>query len=398
MLALSLGAFSCNTENPADKGVSPGDGQTGEVTINLGFGKTPQTQAYPQSTRKPSTSWNQNIHDLQILFVDRGSQMIKAVRELPLPTAGDIAAKPFVLQNIPASASPYDVYVIANSGTGNIVRPWEPAGSVGFTIQSRILQLKEKALGEKPAPPAEDPEKDSKGYEEPSEIFVGVLPNVTVGADQTNDFTGSPIELTRIVSLLRVRINQSMTASASNQTVDFKTADASFRIRRVGTSIDPQGLVTFAAPKRETAVLYVKGAFNDAEPQSGYGPGSILDPGTGLTLWKDILLFPGGSATTGNEKFDIVLIGHAPATYVPLGKTTAIGGNGGLVAWTGAVQKPVAANGILEVNLTLNSSGKWIDDPNDPEPGIPTPGAFGNVEINVELVEWGNIESDDIIL
>ena len=67
-----------------------------------------------------------------------------------------------------------------------------------------------------------------------------------------------------------------------------------------------------------------------------------------------------------------------------------------LVAWSGAVQKGVTANNILEVNLTLNSRGKWLDDPDDP--GIPEPGQYGDVTIDVNLADWGSIESNDIPL
>lgn len=396
MLALSLGAFSCNTEAPTENnGNTTGDGRSGEVTLNLGFDKAPATQAYAQSSAKPTTSWTQNIKDLHILFVSTADNKVKAARELALPQDGTAGAHTFVLQNIPASptGAHYDVYVIANSATGNnIERTWEPAAVTGYDIADLLMKLKEKTLGEKPVPPAEDPEKDSKGYEEPAEIFIGVLNNADVAPDTNNQLAA--ITLKRAVSMMRVRINQS--AEASNSIIDFKTAQASFRIRRVGMSVNPLSSISFASPKREAAVLYIKGKFNDAEPTSGYGTGTILDPDNGLTLWKDIKLLPGGSASTGNEKFDIVLIGHAPASYIPLGKNTPIGGTGGLVAWSGAVQKAVGANNILEINLTLNSRGKWVDDPD--EPGIPKPGQYGDVTIDVNLAEWGSIESTDIPL
>lgn len=394
MFALSLGAFSCNTETPgSDTGGGTGDGRSGQVTVNLGFDKAPTTQAYPTSTAKPTTSWTDNIKDLHILFVSTADNRVKAARELQLPTDGTTAAHSFVLQNIPASpaGAHYNVYVVANSATGNnIERTWEPAAVTGYDISSLLMKLREKTLGEKPAPPAEDPEKDSKGYEEPAEIFVGMLPNVDIAADTNNQL--DPIRLTRMVGMMRVRINQS---GSGNNTVVFTGDEASFRIRRTGTSINLLGTVGFAAPKREAAVLYVKGKFNDSEPASGYSTGTILNPAENLTLWKDIKIFPGGSETEGKEKFDIVLTGMAPAGYVPLGKDTPLAAPA-LVAWSGAVQKGVTANNILEVNLTLNSKGKWLDDPD--EPGIPEPGAYGEVTIDVNLADWGSIESTDIPL
>ena len=393
LLALSLGAFSCNTEScPGDTDKPAGNGSSGQVTVNLGFAKAPATQAaYPLSTAKPTTSWDQNIRDLHILFVSTADNKVKAARELALPQDGTTDGHTFVLQNIPASpaGAHYNVYVVANSQTGaNIERTWEPASVTGYNINTLLMKLKEQALGEKPVDLDKDPEKDSKGYIEPAEIFIGSISNADVAADTNNAL--SQITLTRVVGMMRVRINQ----SGSNQNVDFTDVQSSFRIRRTGTSINMLATVGFAAPKRETAVLYVKGKFNDTEPATGY-TGTILDPANNITRWKDILLLPGGSETEGKEKFDIVLIGMAPAGYVPLGKTQGLAAPA-LVAWSGAVQKGVAANKILEVHLTLNSSGKWLDDPN--EPGIPEPGKYGDVTIDVNLAEWGNIESTDIPL
>lgn len=393
LLALSLGAFSCSTESgPDDTGKPAGDGMSGQVTINLGFAKAPATQAaYPVSTAKPTTSWDQNIKDLHVLFVSNADQKVKAARELALPQDGTTDSHMFVLQNIPATPAGdhYNVYVVANSRTGaNIERTWEPASVTGYSINTLLMKLREQALGEKPVDPTKDPEKDSKGYIEPAEIFIGSISNANVAADANNVL--GEITLTRAVGMMRVRINQ----SGSNSQINFLDEQSSFRIRRAGTGINMLGTVEFAAPKRETAVLYVKGKFNDTDPTTGY-TGTILDPTNNITRWKDILLLPGGSETEGKEKFDIVLIGMAPAGYVPLGKTEGLAAPA-LVAWSGAVQKGVTANNILEVNLTLNSSGKWLDDPN--EPGIPEPGKYGDVTINVNLAEWGNIESTDIPL
>lgn len=407
LLALSLGAFSCNRncwEGPGE----PGNGSSGQVTVNLGFAKAPETLAdYPVSTAKPTTSWTQNIKDLHILFVSTADNKVKAARELALPQDGTTGSHTFVLQNIPASpaGAHYNVYVVANSKTGdNIERTWEPASVTGYDINTLLMKLKEQALGEKPADPTKDPEKNSKGYKVPAEIFIGSISNVDVAADTNN--TLSEITLTRVVGMMRVRINQNPGGTSANKDVDFKDQQASFRVRRAGTGINMLSSVTFASPKRETAVLYVKGAFNDTDPTTGYSPKKILDPASGITRWKDILILPGGSngnlpgTTTpdteaGKKKFDIVLIGMAPAGYVPLGKTQGLTAPA-LVAWSGAVQAPVEANKILEVNLTLNSAGKWITDPNDP--GIPEPGAYGDVTIDINLADWGAIESTDIPL
>nr|WP_147379476.1 hypothetical protein [Odoribacter sp. OF09-27XD] len=58
----------------------------------------------------PTTSWNGNIKDMLILFVEDGT--VKDARSiLPVPVSGDMAAKHFALTNIKASATgkTYDV-------------------------------------------------------------------------------------------------------------------------------------------------------------------------------------------------------------------------------------------------------------------------------------------------
>jgi hypothetical protein len=116
VLALSLGMFSCNTEDPGSD-TGGGEGKEGQVVINLGFDKTPSTQAsYPTSTAKPTTSWTDNIKDLHILFVSTADNRVKAARELQLPQDGTTGTHNFVLQNIPASpaGAHYNVYVVAD--------------------------------------------------------------------------------------------------------------------------------------------------------------------------------------------------------------------------------------------------------------------------------------------
>lgn len=399
--ALSL-VVSCNTENtPAENGGNEADnGSLGQVTLNLGFEKAaPGTQAYTQSTAKPTTTWQQNIQDLQILFIDAATHKVKAAREITLSPEylkPNTEANQFTFLNIPVTKNgdTYNVYVVANSKTGaNIQRNWEPAAATGYNDADLVMTLITKQLGEAPAGGAANPEADCTGYTEPAEIFIGATMGATVQEGQTN--TIPAITLQRAIGMMRVRINQT---GSGNESVNFQADNARFRIRRAGTAVNLLNQVTYAAPNRAKAMMYITSSFNSQEPTDGYGSGTILDPTNNLTLWKDIRILPGGSATEGNEKFDIVLIGHAPATYIPLGKTTPIGGTGGLVAWSGAVQGAVTANNILEVNLTLNSRGKWIEDPSDPDPGIPEPGAYGNVLIDVTLAEWGTIESVDMPL
>ena len=100
VLALSLGMFSCNTEDPGSD-TGGGEGKEGQVVINLGFDKAPSTQAsYPTSTAKPTTSWTDNIKDLHILFVSTADNRVKAARELQLPQDGTTGTHNFVLRPV----------------------------------------------------------------------------------------------------------------------------------------------------------------------------------------------------------------------------------------------------------------------------------------------------------
>lgn len=404
---LSLGLLSCNKGGDPP---GPDDAQGGKVTVSFGFAKDPAPESkadYTPSTTLPTTSWSRNIKDLLILFVDQTTSRVKDARNItPVPTSNDGAVQTVTFTNIVANTggSKYDVYVIANSQQTASIKPaegWNASNVKGRAISALLMDLVVNPAYATDKPTYDvahpDPEANSTGYSEPAEIFLAKQPNIAVVADQNN--TLPVFNLTRAVSLMRVRIDQH---ANGNDQVSFTAPEASFRIRRSGISLRPDGTVTYASPKRETAVLYTKGAFRTMEPTAadGYQVGagkSILNAGEHVTLWKDILMLPGGG-TVSAEKFDVVLIGKAPAGYVPLGKAPnqPLGSSGGRVAWSGAVNVGVTANNILEVTLPLESAGKWIDDPD--EPGIPDVGFYAPVTIQVNLADWGNIISQTIPL
>lgn len=384
---LAVGMAACSKDDNGG-GVS-GDG-FGKVNMAFSLESEPGVRAIPPSTAMPTTSWNGNIKDMLILFVEDGS--VKDARDiLPVPTSGDIAAKHFAFTNIKASATgkAYDVYVIANSRQSDIRAEKAGGGSwnVNSCVGSPITDLLMKLAVNTAFTPQGTAEAGSTGYLEPAEIFVAKRTGVRILADQTNDLTAAPFRLTRFISMLRVRIDQS---KSGNDVVDFTHADASFRIRRATVSVNPLGTLARGGIKD---VLYTKGAFYNAEPASGYSGGTILNPAQKITLWKDIRMFPGGSAATGSEKFDIVLTGKAPAGYVPMGHATGLTAAAD-VAWTAAVNTAVNPNYILEINLTLERKGIWLDDPANP--GIPEVGQYGNADVNIELVPWAGIVSEDI--
>lgn len=382
---VAVGMTACSKD---DKTVgSTDENSVGEVRVTLGFGKSTETKAITSSTAKPTTAWNKNIKDLMILFVEDGK--VKDARKIfSLPTAGDISSQTFTLTNIKASAAgkQYTVYVLANSQQGTVKAEKRSGGTwnENSCVGSAITDLLMKLVVNPEFAPMGDAEAGAKGYSEPAEIFVGKTNNVIIADGNPATITAS---LERAISMMRVRIDQSR---SGNNLVDFTGNTASFRIRRATTAVTPEITLTKGG---KTDVLYTKSPFLTAEPASGYEGGTILNPSENITLWKDIRMLPGGSTSVSAEKFDIVLIGKAPVGYIPQGKTTGLT-QAADVAWTAAVSTAIGRNAILEINLTLERAGAWLEDPE--HPGIPDVGEYGNADVIVNLVPWGNIVSEDI--
>lgn len=386
---IAVGMTACSKE---EKGNNETENGVGEVRLKFGFGKGTKTRAVSPSSAKPTTTWKDNIKDLMILFVEDGK--VKDAREvLPLPTTENQAAQIFTFTGIKASATgkTYDIYVLANTQqTGSIKAEKRSGGTWNMSscAGSRIKDLLMKLVVNSDYQPQGTTEDGSTGYSQPAEVFVAKRSGITIAPDISNDLTVAPFQLERIISMMRVRIDKSKNG---NQVVDFTDANTSFRIRRATASINPLKEFTRGGIKD---VLYTKGAFETTEPNNGYEGGNILSPTENITLWKDILILPGGSVNTGAEKFDIVLTGKAPAGYVPLGKDAGLN-QAAEVAWTAAVSTSINPNFILEINLTLERAGIWLDDPENPG-GIPEVGEYGNVEASIQLIPWGSIISEDI--
>lgn len=371
--AISVSFFSACSNNSSS--IEGGEDALGQVAVNYSFEQTMDGKA-TQSTAKPSTDWT-NVNDLMILFVDQVSSQVKAARVLTPPSTGALATQHTeVLSNVPAGT--YDAYLIANYNESNITRTnasgaaWNEGNVVGQNISALTLKL--AANSEFTARPTES---GSVGYQQPSEIFLNKQ-TVTVTADANVSAT---FALARVVSLFRVRIDQS---NNGNDVVDFSTTNSDFRLRKMPITYNPKA--GFAATVAATDVLYSKGAFLNANPTSGYTAGTILDAANNLKLWKDYVIFPGGSATEGNKKFDIVISGMAPVGYLPFGATTALT-VATKVYWSGQVQAAITSNNILEVNLVLMQAGKTE---------VPEIGNYGNVNITVGITGWGNISSTDL--
>lgn len=400
--AMLVGATSCDKEAGNDGSESLG---TGMLKVTLDFAKPSSnaaTYAPTASTAKPSTTWQGNIKSLAIFFTDN-TGVIKSAQTIPYDLNNDLLAQTKTVQGVPVGT--YDVYVFANWDQGDY--DWNVAAAKGRQIKD--LYMRALTNGDYAGYKHQTSEANSNGYKEAPEVFVAKHSNITIAADQTvTDST--PYQLTRIVSLVRVRIDQSQdNANNHNDLINFQDVNASLRIRRINTGINllyTDATRTTTTNRTETdaknAVFFAKGAFKNSEPTGGYSTGTVLTDQ--FKSWNDVILFPAGSATVGAEKLDVVVTGITTADYVPAGYPKTIGGvlvekapAGSQIAWAGAVTAELTGNGILELNLTLLSAGQWVD-PTNPDKPLPEPQEYGNLEIKVGLVEWGAIQQVNIEL
>lgn len=370
-LTLVLFASSCNKE----KDSLPTD--SGTLTASFDFDRSSPGSVKAVtvvSSAKPVTSWA-NVESIQLLMVQ--GNIVKYAQSITPPVTGDATTAKQTFIGIPTGV--YDVYLIANNGkSGSPLESDSYAGTdvpinVGTNISTALVKLQSA-----PAISGMNEPANSKLYKEPSEIFVAKhSAPVTITADTETDISSTPLELTRIVGLVRVLINNNHTASSS---VDFTHANASFRMRRHANAwnIVAQAPV-FETVKTEGTLLSDK-SFNASEPTSGYSAGNIL--GGGFSKWQDFICLPGGSTTVGADKFDIVLSGQAPAGYTTIDGTILAGD--GPVFWTGAVDGVVVANGILELQVTITTPGSG-------GPTVPPVTNYGNLSIAVSVLPWGNI-------
>lgn len=414
--ATLMGLSSCNKD--AEGGVVGGDPMgSGSMKITLGFDSAESATYATASTAKPSTSWKNNIQSLGVFFVEKSSGEIKNAQSVPFDnTKVDLAEQTKTIKGIPAGT--YDVYVFANWDQGGHTdvnkADWSIATAKGRKIQD--LYVDALASTTYDAYKHTNAEADSKGYDEAPEVFVAMHTGITITADETfQDETA--YALTRIVSLVRVRIDQSVNNDENkNNLITFQDANASLRIRRIHTGATLQyseANMTTTTRRFESdasnSVFFAQGAYKHEDPSTGYSSGKILTDN--FTSWKDVKLIPAGSTTAAAEKLDVVITGITTnGEYVPAGfpKKIDMDGagpgeaalvekapQGAQIAWAGAVDYVLKGNGIMELNLTLLSAGQWVN-PEVPDLPLPEPQEYGNLEIKVGLADWGAIESVDM--
>ncbi len=341
-----LGAVSCNKEKPYD-----GEPGTGKLTISYGFNDDAKSRAsaYDPSTIKPTTSWQQNIKTLTLFLVESGT--IKVALPIAFNKVTGIAAQNFTFSNVPAGN--YTGHLIANYDQGDIEANFTSA-TTGSALTGLTMDMPKNLLS-------------STATAEAAEIFVAQLAGVNVVANQSEDYSNTPFQLTRAVSMMRVRVNKNFTGNTpggafNNNDIDLGDDAAALHIRKAGTGLRYSGTAwtTFPAAPANADVVYVAGWNTNGTIPAGYGPsdGKILE--ATQQAWKDVRIFPGGSSsstgTTAAQRFNIMIAGMAPTGYVPLGATTGLTAEA-LVYWQGTVTGAITANNILEVNVELKTQG-----------------------------------------
>jgi len=394
---------SCN-KTPDAPAVSDETGVL-KITLELPNDAPSETRA-AASTARPITTWAKSIKTVMVIFANTSGVVLDA-RTITPSTATDATAKEYTLTNVTAGVA-YDIFVVANYDQAgfNYASPnpaWTIANVKGKNISALPLTL--AASSTYAARPTET---GHTAYSSPAEFFVGTQRNITVTADQTNP-TAIAFTLTRAVSMFRTRIISLAAANppsmpVGNSSVAFGDANADIRIRRIANEVklqtpaSPADNVVFApGTKVGTQLVYSKGAMSATNPVAAdyTNPTTMLGTGgTAHKFWKDILILPGGHATTNSQMFEVVISGLAPVGYIPIDVTTnqpaAALTAPALVYWAGIVeQQAISRNQILEVDLTINSAGY-----NNP----PQPGTTGNLKITISLADWGTIVNADITM
>jgi len=384
---LLAGAASCAKDN----GPVTEEG-AGNVTVKFAFDESAAPESRAVSTAKQTTEWA-DIQRMMILFVNPGNKVIADARTIAVPT-GSATFTPAMFTDVRANSTGWDAYIVANYPT-----EWTPGNVVGKNLGQLTIEV---APADASFTTSVLNVSGNTAYGEAPEVFVAKQTGVVV-AEGTNNTHPNTFKLIRAVSQFRVRIVKDGTQTAQNSTIDFATADAIVAIRRATVTYSMDGLFDYAAvvgtadgvaganfpatftPTTPVAtnLIYSPGALNSSAPTAGYNNGNTL-MADGVAYWKDILVWAGGSKTVNANRFDLFLCGTTTdANYVPAGQTAAVGA-GTKVYWAGALNGVMGPNQILEVLVTLNTSGTTTPPT--------TPGTYGNLEITGELLGWGNIQ------
>jgi hypothetical protein len=389
-VALMLGVASCNKDN-VNNGYD-GEPGTGKLVINYGFDKPVNSRAYSSSTAKPVTSWTKSVSSLALFLTDGTGKIAYASAVSTSGASGNSHSQTFT--GVPVGNN-YTGYLIANYDHADIEANFSLANAKGKNIHDLTLKPKVNT--------GYDITSGDTAYNQPFDVFVARQTGVNVVANVATTH-GGRFQLTRAISLMRVRINKKVdgTGNADNSAVSFNNAASALVVRMAGTTLqyaskDAAAPSTYPAAAAKTNLIYRQGAtvWSDAgfSNENDYSPATtlaFLDPKQ--AVWTDIRILPGGGygvetdldKVTPANKFNILICGWAPAGYPAIGATGPGGtlASAGKVYWSGTVNKNVSANEILVVDVDLKTYGSTTP---------PAVTETGSLTINVDLIGWGNI-------
>jgi hypothetical protein len=402
-VALVLATVACDKN--ADNTPNTDPTATGNVKIHVGFDSkaTRVDFDYTKSIGVPATTWTNNIKSLMFVLTD-GAGTIRVSRDLGALTGADHNVKTLTVNDV-AAGTGYTGYIIANYDQTGITPNFTPSSAMGQDINDLLFSLVQNT-GYTLSPEETANAAGTKAYNAAGELFLSRVTGINVTANaSTPDVVATPFVLKRAVSMVRARINNQFDNTTpggtlvDNRTVSFGNAASELRIRKAGNTLNYAAALDgtkTVSNKVTTSVVYRKGAWL-ADVPAGYvkqtspevdsaTPAVKLDVlDNDQQAFVDILIFPGG-ATDGAERFDVVVSGWAPAGYITQDGVT-IGTGGALVHWNGTVtgtNGAVAENDILELNLELRTQGKST---------VPAVTEAGNLDIKVDLLPWGTINT-----
>ncbi|MBF0575173.1 FimB/Mfa2 family fimbrial subunit [Dysgonomonas sp. GY617] len=379
---------SCsNDDSPID---SPEN--VGELTTKLSFEEAGGNSVRAAlSTAIPITNWN-NIKQVQMFLYDAAGKV--AYSQTITPTASNLN---FTWTNIPIGTN-YNLAIVANakSSSDNIYTSLD-GGANGvewgnYNVKSKNINS-QIWMGLKPLatfPTAYDAKKETndKPYAEASEIFTAYASNVTIAQGVTTDLSGSPLQLKRDVSLLRVRVDRSDAKLAG---VNFAHANTSILIHRQPVGLGLKlgsfaGGIYATASNPDHIMVAASGAstFKTTDPTTTtHNPTKIID--SNFSLWRDIVVFPNatmaevaaGKLPSGladnDRKYFIMISARTPdnisvANPYKLEDGTILTAAADLFWWA-TVNEVFLSNNIREVNITIKSSGSITPPVNPTEEG-----------------------------
>lgn len=202
-LVAMLGMAACSSDK------EEGTGETADLSFTVDFNGVVNETRATKSTYIPATSWA-NISQLQVFVYETGT---KTIRHSAVITTGftGTAQKLITCANIP-KGNTYDIVVVANANTANHVSTFGTNGSTAEAWTESNVRSKNatnmiiKHLQGAAAFPAFVGTQltGQTAYENPGEIFMGSAASVPVNNTMT---LPNPIDLTREVSMMRVRID-----------------------------------------------------------------------------------------------------------------------------------------------------------------------------------------------